>query len=47
MCLGEVDGKDYYFVFKEEFEDEIKSGGMFEYVKYVDNYYGMFLKYIK
>ncbi|KRL34835.1 Guanylate kinase [Lactiplantibacillus plantarum] len=47
MRPGEVDGKDYYFVSKEEFEDEIKSGGMLEYAKYVDNYYGTPLKYIK
>ena len=44
MRPGEVDGKDYYFVSKEEFEDEIKSGGMLEYAKYVDNYYGTPLK---
>ena len=47
MRPGEVDGKDYYFVSKEEFEDEIKSGRMLEYAKYVDNYYGTPLKYIK
>lgn len=46
MRPGEVDGKDYYFVSKEEFEDEIKSGGMLEYAKYVDNYYGTPLNYV-
>ena len=43
---GEVDGKDYYFVSKEEFEKEIADGGMLEYAQYVDNYYGTPLKYV-
>ena len=33
-------------VSKEEFEKEIESGGMLEYAKYVDNYYGTPLKYV-
>ncbi|MDF7637710.1 guanylate kinase [Leuconostocaceae bacterium ESL0958] len=37
---GEVDGKDYFFVSKEEFEEKIQAGGMLEYAQYVDNYYG-------
>ena len=43
---GEVDGKDYYFVTKEEFEKEIAEDGMLEYAQYVDNYYGTPLKYV-
>ncbi|GEP19535.1 guanylate kinase [Pediococcus argentinicus] len=43
---GEVDGEDYFFVSKEEFEDRIKNGGMLEYAQYVDNYYGTPLKYV-
>ena len=43
---GEVDGKDYFFVSKEEFVKEIENGGMLEYAKYVDNYYGTPLKYV-
>lgn len=43
---GEVDGKDYYFVTKDQFEHEIKTGGMLEYAQYVDNYYGTPLKYV-
>ena len=43
---GEVDGKDYYLVTKEEFENEIANGGMLEYAQYVDNYYGTPLKYV-
>lgn len=46
MRPGEVNGKDYYFVSKEEFEKEIADGGMLEYAQYVDNYYGTPLKYI-
>lgn len=43
---GEVDGVDYLFVSKEEFEDNIKNGEMLEYAKYVDNYYGTPIKYV-
>lgn len=43
---GEVNGKDYFFVTKEEFEQHIREGQMLEYAKYVDNYYGTPLKYI-
>ncbi|GKT02604.1 guanylate kinase [Furfurilactobacillus sp. WILCCON 0119] len=44
---GEEDGKDYFFVSKAEFEDHIANGGMLEYAKYVDNYYGTPLGYVK
>ena len=44
---GEVNGKDYFFVSKEEFEQKIQAGEMLEYAKYVDNYYGTPLKWIK
>ena len=43
---GEVNGKDYFFVSKEEFEQHIREGQMLEYAKYVYNYYGTPLKYI-
>ncbi|MCG4282375.1 guanylate kinase, partial [Lacticaseibacillus saniviri] len=46
MRPGEVDGVDYYFRTKAEFENEIATGGMLEYAKYVDNYYGTPLKYV-
>ena len=42
----EVNGVDYFFVSKEEFEHQIQTGGMLEYAKYVDNYYGTPLKYV-
>lgn len=43
---GEVNGKDYFFVSKEGFEQKIQAGEMLEYAKYVDNYYGTPLKWI-
>ncbi|GAW99712.1 guanylate kinase [Secundilactobacillus mixtipabuli] len=43
---GERDGVDYFFVSKEQFEENIKNGEMLEYAKYVDNYYGTPLKYV-
>lgn len=37
---GEVDGKDYYFVSREEFESMIQNEDLLEYAEYVGNYYG-------
>ncbi len=37
---GEVDGKDYFFVTKERFEEEIANDGLVEHASYCDNYYG-------
>ncbi|MBR1703899.1 MAG: 50S ribosome-binding GTPase, partial [Clostridia bacterium] len=37
---GEVDGVNYYFVTKEEFEQKIEQGEMLEYAQYGSNYYG-------
>lgn len=37
---GEVDGVNYYFISKEEFERRIKLGDFLEYNIYNDNYYG-------
>ena len=37
---GEIDGVDYYFVTKEEFERQIKAGNLLEYAEFVGNYYG-------
>ena len=36
----EVDGVDYYFLTREEFEQKIKNNEMLEYAEYVNNYYG-------
>jgi len=38
--VGEVDGEDYFFVSREEFEQKIVNGDMIEYAQYVNNYYG-------
>ena len=37
---GETEGKEYYFVTKEQFEEAIKEGNMLEHAKFVNNYYG-------
>ena len=37
---GEIDGVDYYFVSKEEFERQIAAGNLLEYAEFVGNYYG-------
>lgn len=37
---GEVDGVNYYFKTREEFEQMIADGGFFEYAVYSGNYYG-------
>lgn len=36
----EVDGVNYYFLSKEEFQKRIADGGMLEYAQYCENYYG-------
>ncbi len=37
---GEVDGKDYYFHTKEEFQQMIDRGELVEWAEYVGNFYG-------
>ncbi|EUJ49328.1 guanylate kinase [Paenilisteria rocourtiae] len=44
---GEVDGVDYYFRTKEQFEQAIADGKMLEYAQYVGNYYGTPLDYVE
>jgi guanylate kinase len=41
---GEKHGVDYYFVSKDEFEEDIKAGGFLEYATVHGNYYGTSLK---
>ena len=37
---GEVDGEDYFFISREEFDDLVKNGEMLEHAEYVGNCYG-------
>lgn len=37
---GEVEGEDYNFITKKDFELKIKNGGFYEWVKHGDYYYG-------
>jgi len=44
---GEEDGKDYFFVSKESFEEDIKAGNFLEYAQVHGNYYGTSLKPVR
>lgn len=44
---GEEDGREYFFVTKDEFEKMIAKGELIEYAKYVENYYGTPKKYVE
>ena len=44
---GEVNGVDYFFVSKEEFEEDIVNGNFLEHANVHGNYYGTSLKPIK
>ncbi|MDO4679837.1 MAG: guanylate kinase [Aerococcus sp.] len=44
---GEVDGKDYFFVTRDRFEEMIEQERLLEYAEYVDNYYGTPLAYVE
>lgn len=46
MREGEVEGVDYFFRSKAEFEQLIAEGKMLEYAEYVGNYYGTPLDYV-
>ena len=37
---GEVDGVNYYFVTREEFQERIAADGFFEYAQVYENFYG-------
>lgn len=37
---GELNGVNYYFITRDEFEEEIANGGMLEYAEFCGNYYG-------
>lgn len=40
MRAGEVNGKDYFFLTREEFEQRIKNGDLIEWEEIYGNYYG-------
>ena len=44
---GEKDGREYFFLQKEQFEEKIKNGGLIEYACYCDNYYGTPKEYVE
>ncbi|MCU9593145.1 guanylate kinase [Caldibacillus thermolactis] len=47
MRPGEVDGVDYFFKTRDEFETMIKNDELLEYTEYVGNYYGTPVDYVK
>lgn len=44
---NEVDGKDYFFTTKEQFEQAIKQDELLEWAEFVGNYYGTPLSYVE
>ncbi len=44
---GEQHGREYFFVTKEEFEEDIKAGNFLEYAQVHGNYYGTSLKPVR
>lgn len=47
MREGEVDGVDYFFKTREEFEKMIANNELLEYTEYVGNYYGTPVDYVQ
>lgn len=43
---GEVHGREYFFVSRDEFERMIKEDGFLEHAQYCDNYYGTPKSYV-
>lgn len=43
---GEVHGREYFFLTREEFESMIKDGQLIEWAEYVGNYYGTPREYV-
>lgn len=44
---GELDGREYFFKTKEEFEEMIAQDALVEYAQYVEHYYGTPKKYVE
>lgn len=45
--VGEEDGVHYFFITREQFEQNISDGKMLEYAEYVGNYYGTPREYVE
>lgn len=45
--VGEEDGREYFFVSTETFEENIAQGELVEYARYCDNYYGTPRAYVE
>ena len=44
---GEVDGKDYFFISRQEFERRVKNNEFLEYAEFADNCYGTPRAYVE
>ncbi len=44
---GEIDGKNYHFITREEFEGLIAENGVLEYTSYCGNYYGTLRSFVE
>ncbi len=44
---GEEDGREYFFVSRQQFETTIAQDGLVEYASYCDNYYGTPREYVE
>ena len=44
---GEENGREYFFVSKEIFEEKVQQDGLVEYACYCDNYYGTPREYVE
>ncbi|MCI8713546.1 MAG: guanylate kinase [Ruminococcus sp.] len=44
---GEEDGREYFFISTEEFEDKIANDELIEYARYVEHYYGTPRDYVE
>ena len=43
---GEKDGREYFFLSREQFEQKIADSALIEYARYCDNYYGTPREYV-